>query len=41
MWWQRWNQQSHKGMQQISTEGVKGETGLGRHGDSLENVQEI
>ena len=30
-----------KWMQQISTEGVSGETRLGRQGDSLGNVQEI
>ena len=28
-------------MQQISTEGVQGETRLGRQGDPLRNVQEI
>ena len=39
---QRWNHQSHnKRMQQISTEGVQGETRLGRQADPLGNVQEI
>ena len=28
-------------MQQISTEGIQGETRLGRQGDQLGNVQEI
>ena len=38
----RRNDQSHnKQMQQISTEGVQGETRLGRQGDPLGNVQEI
>ena len=42
MRWQRRNDQSHnKRMQQISTEGVQGETRLGRQGDPLGNVQEI
>ena len=42
MLWQRQNDQSHnKQMQQISTEGVLGETRLGRQGDPLRNVQEI
>ena len=42
MRWQRLNDQSHnKRMQQISTEGVQGETQLGRQGDSLGNVPEI
>ena len=41
MRWQRRNDQSHKWMQQISTEGVYGETRLGRQGDPLGNVQEI
>ena len=42
MRWQRRNDQSHyKQMQQISTEGVQGETRLGRQGDLLGNVQEI
>ena len=42
MRWQRWNDQSHyKRMQQISTEGVQGETRLGRQGNPLGNVQEI
>ena len=42
MWWQRRNDQLHiKRMQQISTEGVQGETQLGRQGDPLGNVQEI
>ena len=31
----------NKRMQQISTEGVQGETRLGRQGDPLGNVQEI
>ena len=39
---QRRNDQSHnKRMQQISTEGVQGETRLGRQSDPLGNVQEI
>ena len=38
----RRNDQSHnKRMQQISTEGIEGETRLGRLGDTLGNVQEI
>ena len=42
MRWQRRNDQSHyKRMQQISTEGVQGETRLGRQGNPLGNVQEI
>ena len=41
MRWQRRNDQSHyKRMQQISTEGVQGETRLGRQGNPLGNVQE-
>ena len=42
MRWQRRNDQSHnKRMQQISTDGLQGETQLGRQGDPLWNVQEI
>ena len=42
MRWQRQNDQSHnKRMQQISAEGVQGETQLGRQGDPMGNVQEI
>ena len=42
MRWQKRNDQLHnKRMQQISTEGVQGETRLGRQGDPLGNVQEI
>ena len=42
MQWLRRNDQSYnKRMQQISTQGVQGETPLGRQGDLLGNVQEI
>ena len=42
MRWQRRNDQSHyERMQQISTEGVQGETRLGRKGNPLGYVQEI
>ena len=42
MRWQRRNDQSHnKQMQQISIEGVQGETRLGRQDGLLGNVQEI
>ena len=37
----RSDQSHNKRMQQISTEGVQGETRLGRQGDPLGNVQEI
>ena len=38
----RRNDQSHnKQMQQISTQGVQGETRLGQQSDPLGNVQEI